>query len=195
MIYIANTNFLCVSVCLRCTDQSVDNKNNWWLEKLAYRTACSLHCHDFQATHTWMNKNETRGPQMLLPPSSSSTHTERDEKLALLACLFVCLSQKSMRPGGDGVQAGAGGGVKPQKTKGKKKPTNNRVLSESINGKKLGPGKPGGPTACCCCCCGLSQVWTTRRGRGGAMNRYWTSFYTKKDGNWRDPDPTKTQQQ
>jgi hypothetical protein len=58
-----------------------------------------------------MNKNEIRGPQMLLPPSSSPTHTERDEKLALLACLFVCLFvTKIDTPGGDGVQAGAGAG-------------------------------------------------------------------------------------
>jgi hypothetical protein len=87
---------------------------------------------------------------MLLPPSSSPTHTERDEKLALLAwlfvCLFVCLSQKSMRPAGMEFKLGRGRGTTAKNEREKKnQPTYNRVLSESIMGKNLAQASQAAP--------------------------------------------------
>ncbi len=91
-----------------------------------------------------MNKNETRGLRccfLLAPP----LHTQ-SEMRNLLVCLFVCLSQKSIRPAGMEFKLGRGRG-KTAKNERKKKnqPTYKRVLSESIMGKNLAQASQTAP--------------------------------------------------
>ncbi len=81
---------------------------------------------------------------LLAPPLH--TQSEMRNLLCLLVCLFVCLSQKSIRPAGMEFKLGRGRG-KTAKNERKKKnqPTYNRVLSESIMGKNLAQASQAAP--------------------------------------------------